>query len=155
MSGAAGGPEVVEARLERAIDDLLAARRPEASICPSEAARVVDPEGWRALMPVARSVAGRMAAEGRVQVTQRGEPVDLTAGVRGPVRIRRPAGGGRVAGPAGQSLAEPAGSATSFVPGAESPVDPPPAPGSGERTALIPASEAAGSRPSSASRVYR
>ncbi len=93
MSGAAGGPEVVEARLERAIDDLLAARRPEASICPSEAARVVDPEGWRALMPVARSVAGRMAAEGRVQVTQRGEVVDLAAGVRGPVRISRPPDG--------------------------------------------------------------
>ena len=90
MSGAAHGPGDVDRRLEQAIGDLLAARAPEASICPSEAARAVDPEGWRGLMPAARTVAGRMAAEGRVQVTQRGEVVDLAAGVRGPVRVRRP-----------------------------------------------------------------
>jgi hypothetical protein len=54
--------EDVGASLERTIDALLSQRRPGATICPSEAARVVDPEGWRDLMPAAR----------------------------GPVRIRRP-----------------------------------------------------------------
>jgi hypothetical protein len=75
--------------LERTIDALLDARRAGATICPSEAARAVDPEGWRELMPAAREAAGRLAATGDVEVTQRGEVVDVTT-ARGPVRIRRP-----------------------------------------------------------------
>jgi hypothetical protein len=77
--------------LERTIDTLLGQRRPGASICPSEAARVVDPDGWRDLMPEARSAAGRLAAAGAVEVTQGGDVVDV-ATARGPVRVRRPAG---------------------------------------------------------------
>ena len=79
----------VDRVLERTIDELLDQRRPDATICPSEAARVVDPEGWRALMPAARAAAGRLAAAGRAEVTQRGEVVDV-ATARGPVRVRRP-----------------------------------------------------------------
>ena len=75
-------------RLERAIDALLDDRRDGATICPSEAARAVDPEDWRALMPAARAAAGRLAAAGQVEVTQRGEVVDV-ATARGPVRVRR------------------------------------------------------------------
>ncbi len=74
--------------LERAIDALLDARAPGATICPSEAARAVDPAGWRELMPEARAAAGRLAARGSVEVTQRGAVVDV-ATARGPVRIRR------------------------------------------------------------------
>ncbi len=80
--------EDVVARLERAIGALLDDRRPGATICPSEAARAVDPEGWRELMPAARAAAGRLAPAGRVEVTQRGEVVDV-ATARGPVRVRR------------------------------------------------------------------
>jgi hypothetical protein len=76
-------------RLERAISELLDRRRPEVSICPSEAARAVDPDGWRELMPAARAAAGRLAAAGAVEVTQAGVVVDV-ATARGPVRIRRP-----------------------------------------------------------------
>lgn len=79
----------VDARLERTIGELLDQRRPEASICPSEAARTVDPEGWRDLMPAARDAAGRLAAAGEVEVTQGGAVVDV-ARARGPVRVRRP-----------------------------------------------------------------
>ena len=79
----------VAARLERTIGELLDQRRAEASICPSEAARAVDPEGWRELMPAARAAAGRLATAGEVEVTQGGAVVDV-AGARGPVRIRRP-----------------------------------------------------------------
>ena len=79
----------VDRQLERTIDGLLDQRSPGASICPSEAARAVDPEGWRDLMPAARAAAGRLAAAGEVQVTQRGEVVDV-ATARGPVRVRRP-----------------------------------------------------------------
>jgi hypothetical protein len=83
-----GGVADVDARLEQAIDALLDDRRPGATICPSEAARAVDPEGWRELMPAARAAAGRLAAAGQVEVTQRGEVVDV-ATARGPVRVRR------------------------------------------------------------------
>jgi Protein of unknown function (DUF3253) len=79
----------VDARLERTIGELLDQRRPEASICPSDAARAVDPDGWRALMPAARAAAGRLVAAGEVEVTQGGEVVDVAI-ARGPVRIRRP-----------------------------------------------------------------
>jgi len=76
-------------RLARCIEELLDARAATSSICPSDAARAVDPEGWRDLMDDARAAAGGLAADGRVQVTQRGEVVDV-ATARGPVRIRRP-----------------------------------------------------------------
>jgi hypothetical protein len=79
----------VGARLERVIAELLDRRAPESSICPSEAARAVDPEGWRDLMPDARAAAGRLAAAGEVEVTQGGAVVDVGS-ARGPVRVRRP-----------------------------------------------------------------
>jgi hypothetical protein len=79
----------VDARLEEQIRRLLEQRRPDASICPSEAARAVDAEAWRALMPAARAAARRLAAAGEVVVTQGGAVVDI-ADARGPVRIRRP-----------------------------------------------------------------
>jgi hypothetical protein len=79
----------VDRALEQAIGALLDQRSPEVSICPSEAARAVDPEGWRALMPAARAAAGRLTAAGEVQVTQRGDVVDVST-ARGPVRVRRP-----------------------------------------------------------------
>ncbi|MFD4258908.1 DUF3253 domain-containing protein [Streptomyces sp. NPDC058534] len=77
--------------LERAILELLGRRRPEATICPSDAARAVhegDADGWRALMEPARRAAGRLAAAGEVTVTQGGHPVD-PARARGPIRIGR------------------------------------------------------------------
>lgn len=77
--------------LEDAIGELLDRRAPGATICPSEAARRVDPDAWRDLMPDARRVAGRLVADGRVEMTQRGEVVD-PATARGPVRLRRPSG---------------------------------------------------------------
>jgi hypothetical protein len=78
----------VDRALERAIDALLDQRRAGLTICPSEAARAVAPDGWRELMPAARAAAGRLAAAGGVEVTQRGQVVDV-ATARGPVRIRR------------------------------------------------------------------
>jgi hypothetical protein len=79
----------VDARLQRTLEELLDQRRPDASVCPSEAARAVDPEGWRDLMPAARNAAGRLAAAGVVEVTQGDAVVDV-ATARGPVRVRRP-----------------------------------------------------------------
>ncbi|MDY7099959.1 MAG: DUF3253 domain-containing protein [Actinomycetota bacterium] len=79
------------AALEHAVRELLARRAPRASICPSEAARVAGGDDWRQLMPLARTVAARLAADGEVEVTQRGVVVDAVS-ARGPIRIRR--GGG-------------------------------------------------------------
>lgn len=68
--------------------DLLDARRAEATICPSEAARRVDPDGWRDSMDRTRQAARRLVAAGRVEIVQRGRVVDPST-ARGPIRIRR------------------------------------------------------------------
>lgn len=79
----------VDRTLERQIVSLLDARAAGSSICPSEAARAVDPAGWRELMPAARAAAGRLASAGAAEVTQGGAVVDVHT-ARGPVRVRRP-----------------------------------------------------------------
>lgn len=77
------------ADLERAILDLLDERAPK-TICPSDVARRVGTaDGWRDLMDPVRAAAQRLVAAGEVEITQRGEVVDL-ATVKGPIRIRRP-----------------------------------------------------------------
>lgn len=76
--------------LEAAILALLAARAPGATVCPSEAARVVagDNEAlWRPLMKPARRAARRLVAAGLIEVVQRGRVVD-PAVARGPIRLR-------------------------------------------------------------------
>jgi hypothetical protein len=74
--------------LEAAITALLAARAAAATICPSEAARRVDPEGWRALLEPARRAARRLVAAGEVEIVQGGRVVDPST-AKGPIRIRR------------------------------------------------------------------
>jgi hypothetical protein len=75
-------------RFERTILDLLAARRDGATICPSDAARAIEPACWRPLMDQVRAAAGRLVDRGEVEITQGGRAVDL-ATARGPIRIRR------------------------------------------------------------------
>ena len=75
-----------DAALEQAILDLLDAR--SGTICPSEAARAVDAEGWRDLMEPARQAARRLAARDDVEITQGGRVVDPLM-AKGPIRIRR------------------------------------------------------------------
>ncbi|WP_347757074.1 DUF3253 domain-containing protein [Agrococcus sp. ProA11] len=77
--------------METAILELLATRRPGATICPSDAARRVageDPDAWRPRVDEARAAAARLVGRGEAVVTQGGEPVD-PALARGPIRIRR------------------------------------------------------------------
>ncbi len=76
-----------EAKLRDAILSLLAQRDPGKTICPSDAARAVAGQKFRPLMETTRQVAATLVAEGRIEVTQKGEPVDL-ADVRGPIRLR-------------------------------------------------------------------
>ena len=77
----------VDLALEEAIVDLLGARARGATICPSEAARAVDAEGWRDLMAPARAAARRLVAAGAVEITQGGRVVDGST-AKGPIRVR-------------------------------------------------------------------
>lgn len=77
----------VDAALEAAILDLLAARNDSATICPSEAARRVNPQDWRTLMEPARRAARRLVAADRLDITQKGRVVDPST-AKGPIRLR-------------------------------------------------------------------
>jgi hypothetical protein len=79
----------VEAKLERIIGELLDARAPTSSICPSDAARAADPDDWRPLMEPVRQAARRLMARGEVEITQGGSVIDPSK-AHGPIRIRRP-----------------------------------------------------------------
>lgn len=78
----------VDEALEAAIVDLLRQRSGGATICPSEAARAVDPDNWRELMEPARSAARRLVARGQVVMTQGGRVVDPST-AKGPIRLGR------------------------------------------------------------------
>lgn len=78
----------VDLALEAGIRTLLAARARSATVCPSEAARLVDPEGWEDLLEPARAAARRLVAAGEVEITQGGRVVDPSS-CKGPIRIRR------------------------------------------------------------------
>jgi hypothetical protein len=82
------GTSPVDAQLEAAITDLLAARARDATICPSEAARRVGGDDWRDLMEPARRAARRLVDAGEVEITQAGHVVDPST-AKGPIRIRR------------------------------------------------------------------
>src|SRR3990167_7669659 len=73
----AGAPATpgVEAALEQAICALLAPRTRGATICPSEAARVVGGEAWRPLMEATRQAARRLVVTGAIEITQGGRVV--------------------------------------------------------------------------------
>lgn len=78
----------VDQQLERAIGQLLNSREVLKSICPSEAAKLVDPVNWRELLEPARSAARRLVTAGTHEITQKGQIVDPSR-ARGPIRIRR------------------------------------------------------------------
>lgn len=86
-------PEQLHERLASAARALLRKRAPEASICPSDLARVAGGPAWReTAMNAARDVAAAMANDGVLSITQ--GDVEVTdaadpASWRGPVRLRR------------------------------------------------------------------
>ena len=87
---AATGPaSATDAAIAAAILALLDSRKPDATICPSDAARALSATRWRPLMPAVRDAARALAREGRVVVTQRGRALDPALEWHGPVRIGR------------------------------------------------------------------
>ena len=77
--------------LEALLDEMLDARAPGASLCPSEVARAAGGEDWRSWMERVRRAGRRMAARGELEFAQKGRRVDAAL-ARGPVRLRRPRG---------------------------------------------------------------
>jgi len=65
--------------------DLAHRRGAGKTLCPSEAARALDPADWRGLMQDVRRVAAALP----LVATQRGVPVDPLK-ARGPIRIGLP-----------------------------------------------------------------
>jgi hypothetical protein len=80
--------EPTREQAQAAILDLLARRDPGRTICPSDAARALGGDaGFRPLMPLVRDAARALVADGRIEVTQSGRPVDPD-GARGAIRLR-------------------------------------------------------------------
>ncbi len=77
----------IRQRLRASILALAEHRGPESSICPSDAARAVGGQEWRALMPAARELARELAAAGDVVITQGGEVLRPGGTWSGPIRI--------------------------------------------------------------------
>ena len=84
-------------RVDSAILDLCARRGRTRSICPSEAARLLVPEGedWRPLMARVRRRALALALAGRIEILRKGRPVDDLDQVRGVIRLRIASGGAK------------------------------------------------------------
>ncbi|MDO9357508.1 MAG: DUF3253 domain-containing protein [Polaromonas sp.] len=78
-------------QIRDAIAGLLDARQAGTTICPSEVARALAPDGWRPLMPRVRSVSVDMAGEGALSISQRGQVVTPGEPLRGPIRLGRAA----------------------------------------------------------------
>lgn len=66
---------------------LLAARRRDATICPSEVARALAATGedWRTMMPAVHAAVDQLLGEGRVRISWKGQ---MLAARSGPYRIR-------------------------------------------------------------------
>ncbi|MFI5425860.1 DUF3253 domain-containing protein [Aeromicrobium sp. UC242_57] len=81
---------MLDARIESTVKALLR-HRDTSTICPSDVARIVGGEQWRARMDDVRRVTGVLAEADQVVVTQRGQVVDIST-ARGPVRIGKGSG---------------------------------------------------------------
>ena len=81
---------VTDKQICDAIAGLLESRQPPATICPSEAARALEPNEWRLLMPRVRTVAIGMAKDGVLDIRQGGRTVMPDEPLRGPIRLGRP-----------------------------------------------------------------
>jgi hypothetical protein len=84
-------PSAIDARIEALLLDLVDARGAGKTICPSEVARALRPDDWRAWMERVRQAARRLVARGELAIYQRGHVVDPDH-ARGAIRIGRPPG---------------------------------------------------------------
>ena len=76
--------------IELTLMTLVQQRGLHASACPSEVARALSPEDWRALMPQVRDAASRLAQQGKIEIAQGGKAVSSIGPWKGPIRLRLP-----------------------------------------------------------------
>ncbi|AEG91537.1 DUF3253 domain-containing protein [Ramlibacter tataouinensis] len=79
---------VTDGQICKAITTLLDSREPPATICPSEAARALERDEWRPLMPRVRAVAIAMANDGVLNIRQGGRTVVPDRSLRGARQTR-------------------------------------------------------------------
>jgi Protein of unknown function (DUF3253) len=84
--------EVPDPKIELALLALVTRRGLHATACPSEVARALSPDHWRALMPRVREAASRLAQQGKVEIAQGGQAVSSIGPWAGPIRLRLPRG---------------------------------------------------------------
>jgi hypothetical protein len=65
----------------------VTARGADKTICPSEVARELGGEEWRSWMEPVRAIAADLMEQGKIVVTQRGNPVHPQT-AKGPIRLR-------------------------------------------------------------------
>jgi Protein of unknown function (DUF3253) len=81
-----------DGEIAAAILRLAEASGPDASICPSEAAKDLSAE-WRPLLGPVRRVAARLAQDGRIDILRKGRAI-APAEMKGVIRLRiRPESG--------------------------------------------------------------
>lgn len=68
---------------------LLQKRKPDASICPSDVARALWPDDWRAHMDNVRDVAYQLVEAGTLHITQGGLVVTHPRAAKGAIRLKR------------------------------------------------------------------
>ena len=78
---------VTEQAIEATLMQLVDARGPGKSICPSEVARQLAPGAWQPLLGPVRRVAVALAKAGRIDILRKGKAVD-PADMRGVIRLR-------------------------------------------------------------------
>ena len=69
---------------------LVQQRGLHATACPSEVARALAPQDWRALMTQVRDAASRLAQQGKIEIAQGGKATSSTGPWTGPIRLRLP-----------------------------------------------------------------
>lgn len=83
-----GGPRRLDREIEARLLEMVRARGSQATLCPSEVARDFFPDSrWRNELERVRRAGRRLAASGRIEVTQKGRVVDFSD-ARGPIRYR-------------------------------------------------------------------
>jgi len=80
---------ITSAHIEKAIFELLDARAPGKTICPSEVARNLAPDDWRPLMPQVRAMAVALAGKEALAILQKGQAIAHDSEIRGPIRLGR------------------------------------------------------------------
>lgn len=73
--------------ISQTILNIATERGPDKTICPSEVARAMFPDNWRKHMDEVREVAVDLQRQGKVTITQKGNPVDVNH-IKGPIRIK-------------------------------------------------------------------